>query len=218
MKSATRWLPFSQEQRAWVLAENLKFPGRYAARLMVDHGAQDWRDVIPRITLPTLVIGGRASFFTPKSQEWIGQQIPGARVEIFDEHEGGSHFSGWRIRRSSISLSTRLWSSRLGKIVSSLCRADGKQSAFIRLEALLRIRFFAWRSHAMVAVMNTARRQATYQDLLKVPDILVAEIIDGELLTSPRPASSHARAASSIGQDVSLFDRRPGGPGEINLQ
>jgi len=83
---------FPREQRAWVLKENLKFPRRYAARLMVDHGAQDWRDVIPRITLPTLVVGGRASFFTPKSQEWIGWQIPGARVEIFDEHEGGSHF------------------------------------------------------------------------------------------------------------------------------
>jgi non-heme chloroperoxidase len=38
------------------------------------------------------VFGGRASFFNPKSQEWIGQQIPGARVEIFDEREGGSHF------------------------------------------------------------------------------------------------------------------------------
>ena len=65
----------------------------------------------------------------------------------------------------------------------------------------------------MVAPMNTAPRQATYEDLLKVPDILIAEIVDGELVTSPRPASPHARAASSIGQDVSPFDRRPGGPG-----
>jgi non-heme chloroperoxidase len=83
---------FWQEQRTWVLEENLKLPRRYAARLLVDHCAQDWWDVIPRITIPTLVFGGRASFFNPKSQEWIGQQIPGARVEIFDEREGGSHF------------------------------------------------------------------------------------------------------------------------------
>jgi non-heme chloroperoxidase len=83
---------FPQEQRTWVLEENLKFPRHYAARLLVDNLTQDWRDVIPRITLPTLVFGGSASFFTPKSQEWIGQQIPGARVEIFDTHEGGSHF------------------------------------------------------------------------------------------------------------------------------
>jgi Uma2 family endonuclease len=61
--------------------------------------------------------------------------------------------------------------------------------------------------------MNTAQRQATYEDLLKVPDIFITEIVDGELVTSPRPASPHARAASSIGQDVSPFDRRPGSPG-----
>ena len=83
---------FPQEQRTWVLEENLKFPRRYAARLLADNLTQDWRDVIPRINIPTLVVGGTASFFTPKSQEWIGQQIPGARVEIFDAHEGGSHF------------------------------------------------------------------------------------------------------------------------------
>ena len=64
----------------------------------------------------------------------------------------------------------------------------------------------------MVASMNTARRQATYEDLLKVPDILVAEIIDGELVTSPRPASPHARATSVIRADIDPFDRRPGSP------
>jgi len=31
------------------------------------------------------------------------------------------------------------------------------------------------------------REHATYQDLLKVPDNMVAELIDGELFASPRP-------------------------------
>ena len=48
---------------------------------------------------------------------------------------------------------------------------------------------------------------------MQVPDHLVAEIIDGELVTSPRPATPHARAYSVIGQDLSPFDRRPGSPG-----
>ena len=48
---------------------------------------------------------------------------------------------------------------------------------------------------------------------MQVPDHLVAEIIDGELVTSPRPASPHARAHSVIGQDLSPFDRKPGSPG-----
>lgn len=61
--------------------------------------------------------------------------------------------------------------------------------------------------------MSTARRRATYEDLLKVPDHLIAEIIDGELITSPRPAFPPARATSVIRADVDPFDRRPGGPG-----
>jgi Uma2 family endonuclease len=61
--------------------------------------------------------------------------------------------------------------------------------------------------------MDPARRRATYEDLLQVSDLLIAEIVDGELITSPRPAFPHARATVVIGQDLSPFDRRPGGPG-----
>jgi Uma2 family endonuclease len=39
---------------------------------------------------------------------------------------------------------------------------------------------------------------ATHDDLLKVPDHLVAEIVDGELFTSPRPASPHAFATGAL--------------------
>ena len=57
-------------------------------------------------------------------------------------------------------------------------------------------------------------RRATYQDLLAVPEHLVAEIIDGELVASPRPASPHARASSIMGADlIGPFDRGAGGEG-----
>ncbi len=60
--------------------------------------------------------------------------------------------------------------------------------------------------------MSTAPRRATYDDLLAVPEHLVAEILDGELFTFPRPASPHARAASKIGSDLmGRFDGPPGG-------
>lgn len=65
----------------------------------------------------------------------------------------------------------------------------------------------------MVAVMDPAQRRATYEDLLQVPDTLVAEIIDGELITSPRPAFPHAHATSVIRGELDPFHRRPGGPG-----
>ncbi|HEV8716797.1 MAG TPA: Uma2 family endonuclease [Candidatus Binatia bacterium] len=63
--------------------------------------------------------------------------------------------------------------------------------------------------------MNPAQRRATYDDLLKVPDILVAEILDGELFTSPRPALPHARATSVLRGVLDPFDRRIGGPGGL---
>jgi non-heme chloroperoxidase len=83
---------FPRELVRWVITENLKFPRLYAARLLLDHGAQDWRDTIARITLPTLIFGGEASIFKTQSQKWMARQIPNAEVKIFKKDEGGSHF------------------------------------------------------------------------------------------------------------------------------
>jgi Uma2 family endonuclease len=61
---------------------------------------------------------------------------------------------------------------------------------------------------------DSPKRRATYEELLAVPEHLVGEIIDGTLVTSPRPASRHARAASSLGGELyGPFDRGKGGPG-----
>ncbi|MBK8995853.1 MAG: Uma2 family endonuclease [Myxococcales bacterium] len=58
-----------------------------------------------------------------------------------------------------------------------------------------------------------ARRRATYDDLLAVPEHLVAEILDGELVTSPRPAARHSVSASVAGSELlGSFHRKPGGP------
>jgi non-heme chloroperoxidase len=83
---------YPREEVAWVIQRNLRMPREYAARLLYDHATNDWRDVIPLIDIPTLVVGGKASLVGWKSQVWIGAQIPGSRVEIFEESEGGNHF------------------------------------------------------------------------------------------------------------------------------
>lgn len=58
------------------------------------------------------------------------------------------------------------------------------------------------------------KKLATYADLEAVPSHLVAELIHGTLVTSPRPASPHSRAASRLGMDLGgPFDRGKGGPG-----
>lgn len=57
-------------------------------------------------------------------------------------------------------------------------------------------------------------RPATYDDLRKLPDHIVAEIVDGELHASPRPALRHARSASRLGSRLGPpFDEGRGGPG-----
>jgi Uma2 family endonuclease len=57
-------------------------------------------------------------------------------------------------------------------------------------------------------------RRATYEDLKKVPDIMVAEIVDGELHASPRPALPHAKTHSLLGVLLGgPFDLGRGGPG-----
>ena len=57
-------------------------------------------------------------------------------------------------------------------------------------------------------------RPATYDDLTKLPDNLVAEIVNGELHASPRPAPPHTVAASVLGgRLVPPFHEGRGGPG-----
>lgn len=59
-----------------------------------------------------------------------------------------------------------------------------------------------------------ARRRATYQDVLDAPQHLIAEIIDGELHTSPRPAPLHSYASSAIGGGLfDSYNRDSGGSG-----
>lgn len=56
--------------------------------------------------------------------------------------------------------------------------------------------------------------RATYQDVLDAPRHKVAEIVDGTLHMSPRPASRHARASSGLGASIAPpYDYGRGGPG-----
>lgn len=42
------------------------------------------------------------------------------------------------------------------------------------------------------------REQATYEDILNAPDSVIAELIEGKLVTSPRPTIGHADAVSEV--------------------
>lgn len=63
------------------------------------------------------------------------------------------------------------------------------------------------------AILLCVRRRATYYDLREVPEPLVAELIDGEVIATPRPALPHALTASVIGMRLGPFHGLPGGSG-----
>lgn len=63
-------------------------------------------------------------------------------------------------------------------------------------------------------MVASARRRATYQDVLDAPSNVVAEILDGTLHLNPRPATPHAAATSALGEELGPpFKRGRGGPG-----
>lgn len=72
-----------------------------------------------------------------------------------------------------------------------------------------------WRSGDRIGpVSRPIPDPARYEDLFDLPDNVVGEIVHGVLHTHPRPAPSHARAASTLGMELGPpFQRGRGGPG-----
>jgi Uma2 family endonuclease len=62
---------------------------------------------------------------------------------------------------------------------------------------------------------EAAIKKATYDDLYSIPENMTGEIIDGELIVTPRPARRHVHAASALGSRVSAPYQfgEGGGPG-----
>jgi Uma2 family endonuclease len=71
-----------------------------------------------------------------------------------------------------------------------------------------------FRSSFEVAMSETAKRAASYTDILDLPEHLVGEILGGQLYTHPRPAPKHAMAYSALGGNLwNPFHNGKGGPG-----
>jgi non-heme chloroperoxidase len=83
------------EDLQWTIKQNLKMSYENAATLLIEHASNDWRDVLPRLDVPTLVIGAKGSLFTLQGMEFIAGQVPEAELRIFDKEEMGSHFMFW---------------------------------------------------------------------------------------------------------------------------
>jgi Uma2 family endonuclease len=61
---------------------------------------------------------------------------------------------------------------------------------------------------------RTAKKRATYADIVALPEHLVGQIIDGELIVQPRPATDHAHSATLLTSELSgPFQLGRNGPG-----
>ncbi|KAJ4027648.1 hypothetical protein NW756_004819 [Fusarium oxysporum] len=85
----------SEADYKWVFSENQKMSDKHAATLLINHAFADWRDVLPRIDIPSLVISGDISVNNASGIAWAASQIPGAKSRTFTATEKGSHFIFW---------------------------------------------------------------------------------------------------------------------------
>lgn len=61
---------------------------------------------------------------------------------------------------------------------------------------------------------DLAPKKATYQDLFSIPENMTGEIINGELLVTPRPSRKHGYTATVLSGELEpSYHRGRGGPG-----
>ncbi len=69
--------------------ENQTFQQDMMSNLLNDHLGRDWRDVLPTIKVPTLIImGGKSHFQSPLLYQYLKETIKGSRLEVI---RGGGH-------------------------------------------------------------------------------------------------------------------------------
>jgi len=64
-------------------------------------------------------------------------------------------------------------------------------------------------------MMEPAKRRAIYEDLYNIPENMTGEIIDGELIVTPRPSRRHVYSASALDKKIGTPYQfgEGGGPG-----
>ena len=78
--------PPSEELFEEMVRTTMATPAIVGARMLEDHGAIDWRDMLGTIDRPTLVCVGQHDRNAPKeAAEFVSSNIPGALFEVFAE-------------------------------------------------------------------------------------------------------------------------------------
>jgi non-heme chloroperoxidase len=68
-----------------LVGDMLKTPAPAAAALLFDYAFGDWRDVVARIALPTMIVGADHSHIPLSVQQWLHDTIPDSRLAIMKD-------------------------------------------------------------------------------------------------------------------------------------
>lgn len=71
-----------------------EFPMDTVRKLLIDHFVADWRDVLPRIRVPTWVVTGRDSPFYPlDGMQWFADTVPNGALTVFENSGHNPHLN-----------------------------------------------------------------------------------------------------------------------------
>nr|WP_240775406.1 alpha/beta hydrolase [Neokomagataea tanensis] len=76
----------ADEEREMLLAEMSKCPTHARAAMMSDHTTQDWRDLLPTVNLPCLMmVAQKDDVLVPSGPKWVAQNMPNCEAAYFEE-------------------------------------------------------------------------------------------------------------------------------------
>lgn len=79
-------------KKQWFTQSSAQIERAQAAAIMYQLATSDWIHFIPRISLPTLIVAGRAGLISYDSQVWLTEQLPNAVLKTIEEDIGGKHY------------------------------------------------------------------------------------------------------------------------------
>ncbi|WP_235993377.1 alpha/beta fold hydrolase [Gluconobacter cadivus] len=78
--------PLPDEEKAFLLREMAHSPAHARSAMMADHTTQDWRDVLPHLTLPALMMVARKdTILNPEGPAWVAQHMPNCTGMDFED-------------------------------------------------------------------------------------------------------------------------------------
>jgi pimeloyl-ACP methyl ester carboxylesterase len=78
--------PPTEHDKAWMVEEILRLPASVASAIIFDQTVQDYRSVLPSVTVPALVVTGADEKLVPvAAEEEVASQLPDARLVVFEE-------------------------------------------------------------------------------------------------------------------------------------